>query len=94
MADTRFGLSSVAIGAMITSGMMVTTAIAPFTGLWADRISKCALIAAGGLSAAAGMLVLACLTRWWEVYLAIEALTPGRRSRQGAGHDRGNEHLA
>ena len=70
MADTRFGLSSVAIGAMITSGMMVTTAIAPFTGLWADRSSKCALIAAGGLSAAAGMLVLACLTRWWEFYLA------------------------
>ena len=70
MADTLFDLSSFAIGAMITAGMIVMTVMAPFTGFWADRISKRVLIVAGGLTAATGMLVLACLTRAWEFYLS------------------------
>ena len=70
MADTLFDLSSFAIGAMITAGMMVMTVMAPFSGLWADRVSKRALIVSGGLFAATGMLVLARLTQPWEFYLA------------------------
>ena len=41
----------------------------PYSGIWADRISKRALIVGGGLIAATGMLVLACLTQPWEFYL-------------------------
>ncbi len=70
MADTLFDLNSFAIGAMITSGMMVMTVIIPFAGHWADRISKRTLIVAGGVTASAGMLVLAILTRPWEFYLS------------------------
>jgi MFS family permease len=70
MAATLFGLSSFAIGAMITAGMMVTTVMAPFAGIWADRISKRFLIVGGGLTASMGMLVLACLAQSWKFYLA------------------------
>lgn len=70
LAATRFGLSSFAIGAMITSGMIVMTAMAPFSGRWADRFSKRKLIVSGGLTAAMGMMVLTWLTRPWEFYLA------------------------
>ncbi len=70
MADTLFDLSGIAIGAMITAGMMVMTVMAPFAGIWADRISKRVLILGGGMTASMGMLSLACLDQAWEFYLA------------------------
>ena len=70
LADSKFGLSSSAIGILVMLGVLIAGVLQTPMGLVADRTNKRLLIVAGGLVTAGSVFSLLYAQGFWGLFLA------------------------